>query len=135
MINPGFARKKRSNTKRIALIVILLLIIAIGAWFGLRSKPSSSTAAAKLITAPGSSGQLAAAESGLLPWQLQAPLSRMAVYNGPSANQLVLAGGLTSSGQSVNQIYTLNTSNGSLTMTGNLPSSLHDAASAQVGNH
>lgn len=77
--------------------------------------------------------QLLAVESGLLPWTLQAPLSRMDVYPGPSSNQLVLAGGLTSGDKSTNGIYTLDLTNGNLNNTGTLPSSVHDAAGAMIG--
>ena len=133
MINPRFDRKRKRNTKRLLIAIVLLALIVIGSWFGLRSNSSSPSVNVSQTANSGTTAQLVAAESGLLPWQLQAPLSRMAVYPGTSANQLVLAGGLSASGQSVNQIYTLNTTNGALNMTGNLPGSVHDAASAQIG--
>ena len=77
--------------------------------------------------------QLPAVEAGLLPWQLSAPLSRMAVYSGNSSNQLIIAGGLTSANQSASGIYGLDTANGNLSSIGNLPYAVHDAAGAKVG--
>ncbi len=133
MINLNHCGKKKTGRKRWILGVVLILIVGIAAVFALKNHQSKNVSA--VITPTGPAGTLAAAESGLLPWQLQSPLSRMAVYPGSSANQLVLAGGLSSSGQSVNQIYTLNTTNGTLNMTGTLPSQLHDAASAMIGNN
>ncbi len=116
-----------------AVIVVIGAVAGAYIWHS-NSKGSLSTNASLSGSTQGlSSKPLLAAESGLLPWQLDAPLSRMAVYPGPSSNELVLAGGLTSSGSSASGIYTLNTTNGQLTMSGTLPAAVHDAASAQIG--
>jgi len=73
-----------------------------------------------------------AAESGLLPWHLTAPISRTVVLPG-NGNQLVLLGGLTTGNASSSGIYTLDTSDGSLTHVGDLTGPLHDASAAVVG--
>jgi hypothetical protein len=102
-------------------------------------KPTGRTAAAPSnasLTSPKSGPAIPpAAESGLLPWQLQAPLSRMLVYPGQSANQLVLAGGLTAAKQSSSGIYTLDLTNGTLAQTATLPEATHDAAGAVTGGN
>ncbi len=72
-----------------------------------------------------------AVESGLLPWKLQAPLSRSVVLPG-AGNQLVVLGGLTTGDTSSSGIYTLDTSNGVLTLVGNLSQPLHDASGAVI---
>jgi hypothetical protein len=72
-----------------------------------------------------------AAESGLLPWQLTAPISRVVVLPGPGT-QLVVMGGLTTGNASSSGIYALDTSNGSLKQVGALVGPVHDAAGAVV---
>lgn len=74
--------------------------------------------------------QLPAAESGVLPWSLTAPLSREVVLPGSSPTQLTVLGGLTASGASASAVYTLDTTVGSLTPSGALTGPLHDAAGA-----
>ncbi len=73
-----------------------------------------------------------AAESGLLPWQLAAPVSRVVVLPG-SGTKLVVMGGLTTGNASSNEVYSLDTSNGSLKQVGSLVGPVHDAAGAVVG--
>lgn len=73
-----------------------------------------------------------AIEAGLLPWQLAAPISREVVLPAPT-NQLLIAGGLDSAGASVPGIFTLGTSNGRLTLVGDLSVPTHDAAGVVVG--
>ena len=134
------SRGGRISFRVLSLILVLLVIgIAIWAYSMLSSKNSSSNKS--ISSKPGSTlnssatdKQLAAAESGILPWQLSAPLSRMAVFPGQNSNQLVIAGGLTGAGRSASVIYTLDTSNGNLAMTGTLPTPVHDSASAMLGS-
>ena len=73
-----------------------------------------------------------AIEAGLLPWQLAAPISREVVLPAPT-NQLLIAGGLDSAGASVPGIFTLGTSNGRLTLVGDLSVPTHDAAGVVIG--
>lgn len=128
-------KRKISNRSIIALAILVLIIIVAGI-FEYSHKNNAKQAISYKQPSIGlpQNNQLTAAESGLLPWQLNSPLSRMAVYSGAN-NQLVIAGGLTASNLSASGIYTLNTSSGTLTQTGDLPYSLHDAASAPVGNN
>jgi outer membrane protein assembly factor BamB len=72
-----------------------------------------------------------AIESGLMPWSLASPLSRMNLY--PSASGVVIAGGLTAGQSSENAVYTLDTRTGTQRQIGSLVHGVHDAAGAVVG--
>jgi len=72
-----------------------------------------------------------AAEAGLLPWELTAPLSREVVLPGPNG-QLVILGGLTTSSSSADGVYELDTATGRLRSLGTLPAPVHDATGAVV---
>ncbi len=135
--------KKKSLFKwQYLLVFVTALILAIDGVMMLYRHTSSrqtkkttvSLASNQTQAATSSNSQAPAAESGILPWQLSAPLSRMAVYPGTTSNQLVIAGGLDANNQSAAGIYTLNTTNGQLNLTGTLPAPLHDAASAKLGS-
>ncbi len=76
----------------------------------------------------------AAAEAGLLPWQLQAPVSREVVLATPTPGELLLAGGLTAAGATSNGVFHLATSSGALTQLANLDVPTHDAAGAALSN-
>lgn len=67
-----------------------------------------------------------------MPWQLAAPISRIVVVPG-TGSQLVLLGGLTTNNVSSASVFTLDTTNGTLTQIGDLTGPLHDAAAAVVG--
>jgi outer membrane protein assembly factor BamB len=108
-------------------------VLVLSVWSGTagagthRTKPPSSTGRhhrqqPKLI---------AAAESGLLPWQLPAAISREVVL--PAAGgQLTLLGGLTAGGTSADEIFSLDPADGSIQTLGSLPAGVHDAAGAVV---
>jgi hypothetical protein len=74
-----------------------------------------------------------AAEAGLLPWQLRAPLSREVVLPRPGSRGLLVLGGLQSGGSSTNGVALLDTRNGVLSPHGTLLQSTHDAAGAALG--
>jgi outer membrane protein assembly factor BamB len=75
---------------------------------------------------------LPAAESGLLPWHMSAPLSREVVTPG-SPGQLVVLGGLTAGDTSTNRVYAVSTATGAAHRIGALPVAVHDAAVAVSG--
>jgi Kelch motif len=75
---------------------------------------------------------LAAAESGLLPWHLAAPISREVVAAG-SRNRLIVLGGLSADGASLSGVYALRTATGRARYIGALAAPVHDAAAAVVG--
>jgi outer membrane protein assembly factor BamB len=72
-------------------------------------------------------------ESGLLPWQLAAPISREVVLPDRGTGNLLVIGGLTASGSSVGGIYALDTETGRLEFQGSLPRPTHDAAGGTIG--
>lgn len=76
---------------------------------------------------------LAAAESGLLPWHLSEPLSREVVSAG-MRGQLIVFGGLTAGGASADGIEAVSTSTGTERRIGTLTAPLHDAAGAVSGH-
>jgi outer membrane protein assembly factor BamB len=75
----------------------------------------------------------AAAESGLLPWRLDAPVSRELVLPRSGTRGLVVLGGLTAGGSSTDAVETLDTRTGAQLPHGTLLQSTHDAAGAALG--
>jgi outer membrane protein assembly factor BamB len=69
-----------------------------------------------------------AIEAGLLPWQLNGPLSREVVMPSASGSALIVAGGLSSEGVSNQGVYEVDPINGHPTRIGDLKAPLHDAA-------
>jgi hypothetical protein len=80
------------------------------------------------------SQHLAAAESGLLPWHLPAPLSREVVLPGRHGKLIVL-GGLTTGGVSTAGVYSVGTRTGAARRISTLGVAVHDAAGAVSGGH
>ncbi|HET7243750.1 MAG TPA: PQQ-binding-like beta-propeller repeat protein [Streptosporangiaceae bacterium] len=77
---------------------------------------------------------LAAAEAGLMPWHLSVPISRETAAAAPG-NRLIVMGGLTAGGTSVNGIYAFRTATGAARYLGVLRTPGHDAAAAVAGGH
>ena len=75
---------------------------------------------------------LSAAEAGLMPWHLAAPVSREVAVAGPRGKLIVL-GGLTAGGVSADGVYALGTAHGGARRIGMLSAPLHDAAAALAG--
>jgi hypothetical protein len=75
---------------------------------------------------------LPAAEAGLMPWHLAAPVSREVAVAGPSGRLIVL-GGLTAGGGSASGIYAVRTGSGAVHQVGALSAPMHDAAVAVIG--
>jgi len=126
------ARRVRAGAA-LTLLVVLGVVLATCIGGGPRTtapRPRSSGHVPPRLHA----ASIAAAESGLLPWALAAPISRAVVLPG-SANQLVVLGGLTGSGVSAPGVYSLDTTTGRLTHTGDLTTGLHDASGAVVAGH
>jgi N-acetylneuraminic acid mutarotase len=78
--------------------------------------------------------QIPAAESGIMPWSLEGPLSRAGCI-GVSNNSVVIAGGLTPSGYSATGVFVLNTITGKLSLTGYLKLPVHDAGVVEFKNN
>jgi hypothetical protein len=75
---------------------------------------------------------LPAAEAGLLPWRLPAPLSREVAVAAPG-HRLIVLGGLVPGGASGSGIYAVHTGTGAVRQIGSLRAPLHDAAAALIG--
>ena len=93
--------------------------------------PAGSHGAAATHGRPVPQG-LAAAESGLLPWHLPAPVSREVVVPAQHGRLIVL-GGLTPGGSSATGIYSVRTRTGTARPIGALGVAVHDAAGAVTG--
>jgi hypothetical protein len=122
--------------RRPVLLVLLALaaIAAIGLALGSRThsgKPGQASTAQDPNAAP--PVRPPAAEAGLLPWQLTAPLSREVVVPGPGKHGLVVLGGLDSGAASTSSVGVLDTHNGRLAAYGALAQPTHDAAVAELG--
>jgi hypothetical protein len=74
-----------------------------------------------------------AIESGIMPWQLAAPISREVVLPASTSGSLLIAGGLEAGGASASGVFTLAVHSGSLSQIGSLPEATHDAAGSFVG--
>jgi len=118
--------------------VTILVVVAVAVGFLVEtelsspSRPTRKSVAHSTVTHAAKTTPIPAVESGLLPWQLAAPISRVVVV--PStASHLDILGGLTSGNTSSSGAYSLDTSNGTLTQVGSLSGPLHDAAGAVIG--
>jgi hypothetical protein len=123
---PIETRPGRKKTMRFALGAFLV----VGALW-LVSVSGATTRSHPPGTPARHAGTIPAAESGLLPWALAAPISRAIVLPG-KGGQLDIIGGLTSSNVSAEGIYALNTATGNLTHVANLNGGLHDASGAVI---
>jgi outer membrane protein assembly factor BamB len=137
--------------RRAVAATLAVLVVAATAWLATRSHSgvgrgdasrgdasrgaaASGKAGPSRSTAPQPSHEaappsLAAAESGLLPWHMAAPLSRE-VAAAAAPGRLLVFGGLTAGGKSADQVYAVRTATGTVLRAGTLTAPLHDAAAA-----
>lgn len=115
-------------------------VLGIVAWFlkhpgdlKIPTGPETPARGVSKASVPSGSAGAPAVEAGILPWSLAAPLSREVVLSGGGGDVLIF-GGLTSGGRSARGIYSLDTTNGRLTLVGNLATPLHDASGVRFGN-
>src|SRR5205823_5733533 len=107
-----------------------------GRWAGARRGPRApGEADSTSAQDEGNSAAAApAAEAGLLPWRLDAPLSREVVLpRGGARRGLVVLGGLRSGDSSTNAVEALDTRTGALSPRGSLIGATHDAAGTTLG--
>ena len=95
------------------MATVAVVVVAIVAWFVILPHGGASTHGTALppVRAAAAPPVLDAAESGLLPWHLAAPVSREVVVPG-SPGQLIVLGGLTRGGVSANGVYAVRTATG-----------------------
>ena len=130
-----FRRRRLVAGSLLVAIVVVPVLLATGSSSPARrsakqATPGAPSTAASTRAAPAGP---AAVESGLLSWQLGAPVSREVVLPGRRTGELVVAGGLISTGGSSAAVLALDTTSGHLVTTGSLRLATHDAAGALVG--
>jgi PQQ-like domain/Kelch motif len=117
------------------VLLALAAIAAIGLALGSRTGHNANSGHASTAHDPEATPPVRppAAEAGLLPWQLSAPLSREVVVPGAGRHGLVVLGGLDSGSASTSSVGVLDTRNGQLSPDGALAQPTHDAAVAKLG--
>ena len=106
-------------------MLVVVIVVATGGGSG---KPRGTV----LPGHPAPAAAIPAVEAGVLPWTLDAALSREVVLPG-SGTSLTVLGGLSGSNASLARVFSLDTANGRVTDEGTLAAGLHDAAGAQIG--
>ena len=134
--SPRTRRPPKGNRARRAALLLVLAIMTAGgvALAAGRGNHTDSSPPAR-NTKSGPQPRPPAAEAGLLPWQLRAPLSRESVL--PlvgTRHELVVLGGLTSGNVSSGAVNVLDTRTGALAPHGSLLQATHDAAGAALGS-
>ena len=116
------------------MATVAVVVVAVVGWFAILPHGGTSThgAARPRVRAAAAPPVLDAAESGLLPWHLAAPLSREVMVPG-SPGQLIVLGGLTPAGTSASGVYAVHTATGAARRIGALRAPLHDAAGVVSG--
>ena len=116
------------------MATVAVVVAAVVAWFAILPHGGARTHGTALPPGRVAAAPpvLDAAESGLLPWRLAAPLSREVVVPG-SPGQLIVLGGLTSAGASSSGVYVVRTATGAARQIGALSAPLHDAAGVNSG--
>jgi PQQ-like domain/Kelch motif len=125
----------------LAVILIAVLVYAMGSSGGNKAaSPPPTTSGQHAATTTSVSGQasgrrhaaapagLPAIESGLLPWQLTAPLSREVAVPGAAAGSVSVLGGLTAGSSTTASVVNLAVPAGTPTAAGALANPTHDAA-------
>ena len=124
----GVARRAQFRRRRLTLVGLVLVfaaVIALAASGGSTPKVSTGLGPQTLVSL--ASG-MPAVESGELPWQLAAPISREVLLADVASNRLLILGGLSVSGSSDSGVYALSPTNGTLRSLGALSSATHDAS-------
>jgi hypothetical protein len=113
----------------VLLAVAAAAVLALALGRGDHSGPPRTTTETK----PTRRAQSLAVEVRLLPWRLDAPLSREVVLPRPGTRDLVVLGGLRSGDSSTDSVEVLDTRNGARSAGGTLLQATHDAAGAALG--
>jgi outer membrane protein assembly factor BamB len=125
--------------RRALAATVAVVIVAVVAWFAILPHGGTGThgtgahgSTLPPVRAAAAPPVLDAAESGLLPWHLAAPLSRAVAVPGPPG-QLIVLGGLTPAGTSAGGVYAVRLATGAARQIGALRAPLHDAAGVTLG--
>jgi hypothetical protein len=122
-------RRRRTQIRRRRATVGLLAAVLVVA--ALVITLSSNGSPPKVQGTAATGGGVPSIEAGIESWQLAAPISREVVA--ADGGRLQLLGGLSSSGNSLSSVFTLDPTTGTLTQAGSLPDVVHDAAGAMIG--
>jgi outer membrane protein assembly factor BamB len=139
MTDSRVARRERRRTvlrrRRVALTALFAVAAAVvlAAVLGTGGHKAPTTSHHSSTTQPPAPVRPPAAEAGLLPWQLPAPVSREAVVPPAGKRDLVVLGGLAANGSSTGGVYALDLHTGALSPQGALAQPTHDAAGAALG--
>ncbi len=127
-------------TAGVGVAVVAIVIAAIVSTpGGARREPHTQAQTAKPSVTTGRAlatprvAVVRAVETGLYPWQLQAPISREVLVPEIGGRGLIVAGGLVAGGTSASGTFHLDTGTGNLAAAGSLATATHDAAAAVVG--
>jgi hypothetical protein len=127
--------RRRRARALVALVVVVTFAVILATCIAGGSSSSTHSSTSSSSSGTGSATHratgIAAAESGLLPWKLLAPLSRAILLPG-AGTQVVILGGLTAANTSAQGVYTLDTATGQLTHVANLTGGLHDSSGAVI---
>lgn len=124
-------------SSRAALVALLAVAAGVGLAAALERGNHKSTDPLQTTTTttkPTPQVRPPAAEAGLLPWQLPAPLSREVVLPGTGIRSLVVLGGLGADRSSTDGVGELNLRTGALSQHQPLVQATHDAAGAELGS-
>jgi hypothetical protein len=121
------ARRRRAAVLGALVLALVLVAVIVGTGSGTPHKVATRPRPATPRVAA-----IPAVEAGLLPWTLDAPLSREVVLPA-SGSSVTVAGGLSASNGSLARVFSLDTATGQITEDGALPAGVHDAAGARVG--
>ena len=127
-------RRKASGAIAGSLAVIAVVGVIATLWVlsgsrGITVDQTTSRSHGQVATAK---RPLVAAESGLLPWHMPAPISREVVAAG-SRGRLVVLGGLRAGGATTAGVYGISTGTGRTRYIGALSAPVHDAAVGVIG--
>jgi hypothetical protein len=125
-------RRRRFRTVVALAVVVVVGIIVVSCTGGTSSTSTTATSTAVHRSGTSRSTGPASIEAGVEPWQLGSPLSREAVVAAP--NGLIVLGGITASGTSLPNVFTVAPGTGTITATTGLADPVHDAAAATLGH-
>jgi hypothetical protein len=133
----AFARRQRRHASgaiagSLAVLAVVGVILALWVLGGSHAIPVNQTTSRSNGQVASAKRPLVAAESGLLPWHMPAPISREVVAAG-SRGRLVVLGGLTAGGATTAGVYGVSTGNGRTRYVGALNTPVHDAAVSVIG--
>ncbi len=124
-------------SSRAALLALVAVAAGVGVAAGLekgKGEPTTSLqTTTKSATKAAPQVRPPAAEAGLLPWQLPAPLSREVVLSRSGTRGLLVVGGLGAGGLSTDGVGSLDLRTGALSQQGPLMQATHDAAGVELG--